>query len=139
MNFWFHWFHSFIGLGSESPCTHLSSCVLFRYNTKLYIVVRGNSEPIPIHYVINAQPKHKLRKLMDLYSNIFLILYWSNILNYCICCRDLPPNQGGKYTGFGNTPVEIPKSNSSEFYMTSFTTVSITVHGNDIWGLTYFF
>ena len=36
-----------LGLGSESPRTHLSPCVLFRYNTKLYIVVRGDSEPIP--------------------------------------------------------------------------------------------
>ena len=35
------------GLGSESPRTHLSPCVLFRYNTMLKIVVRGDLEPIP--------------------------------------------------------------------------------------------
>ena len=34
-------------LGLESPRTHLPPCVLFRYNTKLYIVVRGDIEPIP--------------------------------------------------------------------------------------------
>ncbi|XP_072045589.1 ADP-ribosylation factor GTPase-activating protein 1-like isoform X2 [Amphiura filiformis] len=28
----------------------------------------------------------------------------------------LPPNQGGRYTGFGNTPAEMPKSESQEFY-----------------------
>ena len=36
-----------IGLGSESLRTHLSTCVLFRYNNVLNIVVRGDSEPIP--------------------------------------------------------------------------------------------
>ena len=35
-----------LGCGSESPRTHLSPCVLFRY-TKLYIVVCGDSRPIP--------------------------------------------------------------------------------------------
>ena len=34
-------------LGLESLGAHLSPCVLFRYITKLYIVVRGDSEPIP--------------------------------------------------------------------------------------------
>ena len=35
-------------LGSESQHTHLSPCVSFRYNTKLYIEVRRDSDPILI-------------------------------------------------------------------------------------------
>ena len=39
------------GLGSESPRTHLSPCVLLHYNTRLYIVVHGDSEPIPFMFI----------------------------------------------------------------------------------------
>ena len=42
----------YFGLGSESPRTHLSPCVLFRYNTMLNIVVRGDSEPIPTFHLL---------------------------------------------------------------------------------------
>ena len=52
------YFITFLGLGSESPRTHLSSCVLFRYNTKLYIVVRGDSEPIPLSETITNLNTH---------------------------------------------------------------------------------
>ena len=54
-----------------------------------------------------------------------------NVMCLVVCCRDLPPNQGGKYTGFGNTPVNMPKSNSNqEIYnnaMSSLASVSITI------------
>ena len=38
-------------LGLESPRTHLSQCVSFRHNTKLNIVVRGDSESIPTQVI----------------------------------------------------------------------------------------
>ena len=36
-----------MSLGLESLRAHLSPWIWFRYDTKLYIVVRGDSEPIP--------------------------------------------------------------------------------------------
>ena len=41
----------------------------------------------------------------------------------CLVCRDLPPNQGGKYAGFGNT-VQPPPKEESEFFSNAWGSLS---------------
>ena len=56
---------TYMGLGSESPRTHLSPCVLFRYNTKLYIeVFAGIPNLFPYMYDQNASASLTLKPVL---------------------------------------------------------------------------
>lgn len=53
-------------------------------------------------------------------SSVFLLLLVNNVFLF----SDLPPNQGGKYSGFGYSRDPVPKSQSQEFVDTAVSSLS---------------
>lgn len=47
-----------------------------------------------------------------------------NLIGLLLCFRHLPPSQGGKYAGFGNTREPPPKSQSQEFFDTTLSSLA---------------
>jgi len=108
------------GQGGIDASEILISCLL------LYL------ECLRIHELNVLNPKIKSKKLQQLINGKKKIALRLELKSALQCFSDLPPSQGGKYSGFGNCPTEPMHRSSSvtEFYDSSLgnlTNVSYTL------------